>query len=365
MMLAQIAEVIPATHQTLAMSALSGLRDLSDQVDAARGWITLLALGGVVAAGLALWTLGGRFVRPSVVLVASATGGYIGFTLGDVIDPAIGPWIGLGVGVIGGSMLGYTLFRFASAALLAAFLAVAAPAGAAVALDYNLPHRAQRSSTPCATPRRNQTPRSPPMTGAIAALRSSLADQQRPPPAAAQDADESIAGGPPRAGAWITGFLADAAEGGEAIWDGMEPREQNTLILASAIGAIAGLLIGGIFPTLAMAVLTSGLGAGLMLGAGSHLAVALRRSGTANCRSHPSRGPRSGCRSRSWRAAAGGPASQARKPAAPTPRAEPRTLRMSTTRVSALSRRSPPTQNPRREAPSPPRRGSPAAPRRK
>lgn len=277
-MLAQIAEVIPATHQTLAMTALSGLRDLSDQADAARGWITLLALGGVVAAGLALWTLGGRFVRPSVVLVASATGGYIGFTLGDVIDPAIGPWIGLAVGVIGGSMLGYTLFRFASAALLAAFLAIAAPTGAAVALDYNLPHRAQAlvdavrdaatksDSTVASDDRSDHSPFAP----------RSLTNNDAPP-AAAQDADESIARGVlARAGAWITGFLADAAEGGEAIWDGMEPREENTLILASAIGAIAGLLIGGIFPTFAMAVLTSGLGAGLMLGAGSHLAVALR-----------------------------------------------------------------------------------------
>lgn len=280
MMLAQIAEVIPAAQQTLSTSALSGLRDLSAQADAARGWVTLLALAGIVAAGLALWTLGGRFVRPSVVLVASATGGFIGHALGDVIDPAIGPWIGLAIGVFAGAMLGYSLFRFASAALLAAFLAIAAPTGVAVAFDYDLANRAQAlvDAVRDAATKGDDAPVGADEDRADSSPFSprSLTDADANP-APTREPDESLARGVlARAGAWITGFLADAAEGGEAIWDGMEPREQNTLILASGVGAIAGLLVGGLFPTLAMAVLTSGVGAGLILGAGSNLAVELR-----------------------------------------------------------------------------------------
>lgn len=272
-----ITEVISTPPLTLATSALSGLRDLSEQAGAAQGWITVLALAGIVAVGLALWTLGGRFVRPSVVLVASASGGYAGYALGHFIDPGVGPWIGMAFGVAAGAMLGYALFRFASAALLAAFLAIAAPTGAAVALDYDLADRAQAfvDAVRDATKADNDTPTAG-RDDTLFAPRS-LTDNT-PSTGTRDDADdESVARGVlARAGAWITGFLADAAEGGEEIWDDLDPREQNTLLLASVIGAIAGLLIGGIFPTVAMAVITSGLGAALLLGAGSHLGVALR-----------------------------------------------------------------------------------------
>lgn len=271
-----IAEVIPAIPFTLASGALAGLRDLSEQADAAQGWITVLALAGLVALGLALWTLGGRFVRPSVVLVASATGAYAGYTLGHIVDPGVGPWIGMAFGVVSGAMLGYALFRFASAALLAAFLALAAPTGAAVVLDYDLADRAQAfvDAVRDATKGEKDTAAADRDDG-LFTPRSLTNDT--PAPAAPDAEDESVARGVlSRAGAWITGFLADAAEGGEEIWDELDPREQNTLLLASVIGAIAGLLIGGIFPTVAMAVLTAGLGAALLLGAGSHLAVAMR-----------------------------------------------------------------------------------------
>lgn len=251
-----------------AAGALADLRAAADAADQAVAWLPLLALAGIVAVGLALWALGGRFVKPSVVLVASAAGGYAGFTLGKHMDPAIGPWVGLLLGLTAGAAVGHWLFRMAAGVLLAAFLAIAAPTGAAVALDYDLAARAQAIVDAVRDAATSEDERDTP-TLPDGATRS-LVDADSP----AEGDDEALTarGVVARAGAWMAGFLTDAAEGGEEIWNELEPEEQRTIVAAGAIGALAGLAVGVIFPTVAMAVLTAGLGGAAMLGAGSSLA---------------------------------------------------------------------------------------------
>lgn len=266
----------PVVEHLAIANAMSvdSIRAVADAAEQAPTILPLLALAGAGALGLALWAVGGRFVKPSVVLVASAAGGYAGFTLGETFDPALGPWIGLALGVVAGFAVGYWLFRMAAGVLLAAFLAVAAPTAAAVALDYDLAERAQaivdvvrdaadggdKDDGEATIDADTIAPRS---------LTGDNADATTEEPVTAR----GVLG---RAGAWFIGFASDAAEGGEDIWEDLEPDERRTIVATGVVGALAGLAIGAILPTLAMAVLTSGLGAAAMLGAGSRLAVHFR-----------------------------------------------------------------------------------------
>lgn len=263
---------------TLASAGGHSLHDLSAAADSAEqvsATLPLVLLGGVAAMGLALWAVGGRFVKPSVVLVASAAGGAAGFTLGESFDPAIGPWIGLACGVMVGIALGYWLYRMAAALLLGVFLAVAAPTAAAVALDYDLAAKAEAIvdvvRDAATGEHRDAVVES---DEAETGLRT-LAERSDDEPAG-EDAHAAKRGVIERAGAWFTGFATDAAEGGQEIWEGMSVDEQRTIAAAGVIGAVAGFAIGGILPTLAMAMLTAGLGAAALLAAGSRLAVHFR-----------------------------------------------------------------------------------------
>lgn len=250
--------------------SLDRVRDLVDSAEGMNSLLPLLVLSGIVAIGLALWALGGRFVKPSVVLVSGAAAGYAGFTIGGTLDPAIGPWMGLAVGVIAGAAIGHSLFRIAAGVLLAAFLAVAAPTAAAVALDYDLAGRAG-SFVDAVRSASNEDDAATTDTTDDSAPRSltGIDEEPREEPATARGVAE-------RAGAWMAGFMSATAEGGEQIWDDLEPEEQRTIVATGVLGAAVGLALGTILPTFAMAVLTSGLGAALMLGAGTNLAVRTR-----------------------------------------------------------------------------------------
>jgi hypothetical protein len=264
---------MPVVDSFASSASLADVRALADSADQAVSLLPALALAAITILGLALWAVGGRFVKPSVVLVASAAGGYAGFTLGESFDPALGPWIGMALGITAGVLIGVWLFRMAAGVLLAAFLAVAAPTATAVAVDYDLAERTQALV---------EVVRDAATGGSDEAGERSHADDEAPralveqSDAETQDEPVTTRGVLQRAGAWMAGFLTDAAEGGEDIWDDLEPKEQRTIVAAGVIGALAGLVIGTIFPVLAMAVLTSGLGAAAMLGAGSNLALHFR-----------------------------------------------------------------------------------------
>lgn len=259
-------------HLALATApSLESIRAVADVAEGVPAYIPILILSVITTIGVALWAYGGRFVKPSVVLVASAAGGYAGFTLGDTFDPALGPWIGLALGIVVGCAVGYWLFRMAAGVLLAAFLAVAAPTAAAVALDYDLAARAQAIADVVRDAANGDDESSTTNPDAIAA-RSLTGENDD------AHAEETVTarGVLERAGAWLIGFAGDAAEGGEDIWDDLDPDEQRTIVATGLVGALAGLALGVIFPTFAMAVLTSGLGAAAILGAGSRLAVQYR-----------------------------------------------------------------------------------------
>jgi hypothetical protein len=254
--------------------SVDSIRAVADAAEQAPTLLPLLALAGVAALGLALWAVGGRFVKPSVVLVTSAAGGYAGFALGETFDPALGPWIGLALGVVVGCAVGYWLFRMAAGVLLAAFLAVAAPTAAAVALDYDLADRAQAIADVVrdAANGDDEGDNTATTEPDAVAPRSLTGDDDD----ATTEDTVTARGVLGRAGAWVIGFASDAAEGGEDIWDDLEPGERRTIVATGVVGALAGLAIGAILPTLAMAVLTSGLGAAAILGAGSRLTVQFR-----------------------------------------------------------------------------------------
>ncbi len=264
---------IPDVDPVATLASVQDLRAIAESADQAASLLPVFALIAITVVGMALWAVGGRFVKPSVVLVASGAGGYAGFTLGENFDPALGPWIGLALGVAAGVLVGIWLFRLAAGILLAAFLAVAAPTATAVAVDYDLAAQTQALVDVVRDAATGTSDADEAETASDSIAPRALADT---PDAEPNDEPVTSRGVLQRAGAWMAGFLTDAAEGGQDIWDGMTPSEQRTIIAAGVLGALAGLVIGSIAPVLAMAVLTAGIGAAAILGAGSNLALHFR-----------------------------------------------------------------------------------------
>lgn len=260
-------------HLAVANAAsVESIRAVAEAAESVPAYIPLLVLSVIVTLGIALWAFGGRFVKPSVVLLTSAGGGYAGFTFGEAMDPAIGPWIGLAGGIFLGCVVGLWLFRMAAGILLAGFLAVAAPTAAAVAFDYDLAERAQaivEVVRDAATGDHDDD-----TTNTLETVEPRSIDEDND--LVTTDETVTARGVLARAGAWFTGFVSDAAEGGEDIWDDLEPGEQRTIVATGLVGTIAGFVIGTLFPTIAMALLTAGLGAAAVLGAGSRLAILSR-----------------------------------------------------------------------------------------
>ncbi len=88
-----------------------------------------LVLIGCVIGGVVCWIFGGRLLKPLAVVAGLAAGGVAGFASAPYIPADLSPWWPTGGGAILGALVAAAGFRFLTAALLCASLAVAAPMG--------------------------------------------------------------------------------------------------------------------------------------------------------------------------------------------------------------------------------------------
>lgn len=224
--------------------------------------ITAGGMGVAAVAGLTVWALGGRMVRPLYALALAAIGAVIGLFLQNALAIGGPALVGVVCGALLGAVAGLALFRLTMAAALSVAVAAAAslltiwtlhPAGADALSFSNLPAWDAPPSPETSTPE--------PGLGeqAIERLKSALhpVSAELPPP-----------------------VFRDALDGAlhrvRADWAALPDRTRGILAVTAIGGAMLGFAIGLARPRFVAAIATSFTGAavwmpaalGLLPGAG-------------------------------------------------------------------------------------------------
>ncbi len=261
--------------------------------------------GGAVAlvvwfvAGVVLWLLGGKVLKPAFLLIGAAAGGFTGLVLLpltglpeiSVGGVELGPgFIGLVIGAIIGALVAVGMFRVIIT--LSAGL-VFAVAGTMIGLVY-LQHMPESSGDVTVGEvvegaaadsegqlRDSTNAMREEAAGAIRELAEGLAGD-----AAESGADDATSGllseedsekikeHVRNAAEQSRAFLAYVRDSARAEWDARTPRERVIILGSAMAGMLVGLIGGVVFPRRATALITALLGGAIGLGAG----VALLRS---------------------------------------------------------------------------------------
>ena len=248
----------------------------------------LAAVGGPVgvagfslAAGIIAWLWGGRLVRPGMATVGILAGAAVGtLAMPAVLGPRVGAIpteiVGFASGALIGALAGLLLFRaamavigataFGLAAFTAALLYVGAPAHGA--LDGAREARAYLESRTTAQD-----------DGVVITLDNERA-QARVEPLAMEAGWSS-------AGARLNAAAQDVAVRTRAWWEAQPTGTRSVLTLWAGIGLMFGAAAGVIAPRRIAAAVTSGVGAAVMLGAGSVILQAQRPQAWQELAEHP------------------------------------------------------------------------------
>ncbi len=230
-------------------------------------WTPVALAVGVAVAGLVMWLFGAGIVRPLVRLITVLAAGFVGYALFPRLGLDAPQWLGAVGGGFAGLILSGLVFRATTALLLAATLALAAPAAVSVFGGIDLresPARAVLSA-----------PQVRAEGDAAAAERAREREARRA---------ESDAPGAERQDLWrrtgeVVGRAGYAAAGvideWRAWWLGLDAQRQTSLLLAALAAGALGLAAGVLFPTMAATVATAGLGAAAWMWAGTWLAFAM------------------------------------------------------------------------------------------
>ncbi len=234
--------------------SLIGALDQTAQAIGGATWgVHALVAAGAVA-GLILWLAGRRVLKPTIVLLFALAGGAGALMLVPRVSfAAAAPEATWAVaGLVAGAVVGLALFRFAMAIALGAVLGLAAPLGAAVALEV----------TPA-----------PPDEGRIAAAWQAAAPAwggSETPANLARAAPESTP--PDHDPVWEA--AAAVGEELDAQWQGLPARDQAVLALSAIGGGMLGVLLGLVMPVWASGAVSALLGPAVWLPCGVWLADA-------------------------------------------------------------------------------------------
>jgi hypothetical protein len=300
----------PEIRKRLANNALTGaspMDELSQQVGSLP-WSGIIPVLLCLGAGAALWACGARILRPALALLGAAAGGLAGWTLGDALLPGLGIGVpGWAVGAAAALVMGFIAwasFRIALAFALAGIFALAAPLGVLAAAEAGL-IRADDSpwayqSTPPAVVTREEGSLyffdDAKDAASAASLKRPVDDPTRGLPGdllpfvqqalslSASDTGDSAIKGASELATGIElsesmqqhvdqaqGVAQELLDAAQERWERTPEGLRPTLLGAAIVGAILGLVIGGVLAKTAAIVLTAAAGGGLVLAAGSVL----------------------------------------------------------------------------------------------
>lgn len=229
--------------------------------DAGWGWAWApWALAGV---GLVLLFVGGRLVRPALALLGVGLGVMAGWVVGGASPDGVSglhlAWLAGGLGAVAGGVLGLCLFRPVVA--LAAALVCGAAAGLGASLWLGAWSPAEMASA--APERASWRPAATLENQARVLLQESMARR------GAEHASSTRTHLPDKGG-----FAGAASNAWEHIsarvsdrWERMDASTRMRIVGATSLGALVGLIVGGLGPRRVVAVLSAAVGAGLVVGA--------------------------------------------------------------------------------------------------
>lgn len=230
-------------------------------------WTPVALAVAAAVAGLVMWLFGAGIVRPVVRLITVLAAAFVGYALFPRLGVDAPQWLGAAGGGIAGLILSGLVFRATTALLLAAMMALAAPAAVGVFGGIDLRESPARSVLSAPEVR--------------AEGEAAAADRARDRDARRGDSGASSA---EKQDLWkrtgeVVGRAGYAAAGvideWRAWWLGLDAQRQTSLLLAAVAAGALGLALGVLFPTMAATVATAGLGAAAWMWAGTWLAFAM------------------------------------------------------------------------------------------
>jgi len=226
-------ESLTKAGNEIAALAQTGAASLSDLPWGAH------ALAGVgLVAGVCLLIAGRRLLRMALILGAAALGGFFFFYSGPTIGIPADPNVLLAIGLALGAIAGILLYRATVSITTMALLAVAGPLIAAGAMRL--------------APSQEWTPPESDLATDSSLVASALTDAEQ----------EEIA-----EAAWerVRGFASQVREKAWGEWNTLDRREKSIMAGSSMLGAALGLLLGAMYPKRCAAVMSSFMGAALIL----------------------------------------------------------------------------------------------------
>lgn len=202
-------------------------------------------------------------MRPALALLGMGLGGLAGWVVGGASPDGVSgvslAWLAGGLGAVAGGVLGLCLFRPVVA--LAAALACGVVAGLGASFWLGAWSPAEMASA--APERASWRPAATLENQARVLLQESMTRR-------GVEHASSTRTHPPEKGGFVGG-VSDAwehirARAGDR-WERMDASTRMRIVGATALGALAGLIVGGLGPRRVVAVLSAAVGAGLVAGA--------------------------------------------------------------------------------------------------
>lgn len=227
-------------------------------------WV--LAFGTALA--FVLWLKGSRLVRPALTLTGAALGAAAG---GALATPIASTFVGLLGGALVGGLAGYLSFRIVTAGVAGVAAASIALAGSVVYLDRHdqaipLEARALNTSEEAV------------LNDARDLWRRTLKGEIAPTEAKAES--QSMLEG---------GAAAVLRDGVKARYEALPEKSKVFVSAATAVGAMAGVLLGLLFPRGIASISTSGLGAAGLLVGGLTILIIMNTPGASQAAAEPAR----------------------------------------------------------------------------
>ena len=241
-----------------------------------------IALG----AGLVLWLMGSRVVKPIFAILGLVIGSAMGFIVVPVFGPdqlwgIQSPYIGLGAGAIIGLVGAVIMFRFTIAVASAGVFATASVFGASIYLSHV---DAQQTAEALGVDQRHVD------TARSLAESELLMEGVR---VAGDEASDAITGGDAEPRTPLAATVRDLigalrAELGEA-WRSVPPLDRLVLVGAAAVGGALGLLFGLSMPRRSAALVTALFGSAVALGGVGYFAGSFSLPGREALLASPTR----------------------------------------------------------------------------
>ncbi|MBL8885647.1 MAG: hypothetical protein JNK16_03225 [Phycisphaerales bacterium] len=227
-------------------------------------WV--LAFGTAVA--FLLWLKGSCLVRPALTLTGAILGAAAGGALATPIASTI---LGVLVGSVVGAVAGYLSFRIVTAGVAGVAAAAIALAGSVVYLDRH------EHSIPIETKALN-TSEEAVLSDATDLWRRTLKGEV--PAAEVKSESQSMIEG---------GAAAVLRDGVKSRYEALPEKSKVFVSAATAVGAMAGILMGLLFPRGIASLSTAGLGAAGLLVGGLTIAIIMQTPGASQAAAEPAR----------------------------------------------------------------------------